>query len=198
MTGLEAMLFRRRLSQHGFEVHQFHYHSVSAELPQVLDNLESAILALGRPVHLVGHSLGGLVALSLVGARPNLPIGRVVLLGSPVNGSRAARAFTQWPGSSLLFGQLADAELVATTPRPANYAVEIGVIAGSQPIGVGRIFGVLPEPNDGTVSLDETVLEGATDSIVLPVSHTGMMVSQAVVASTAAFLANGRFSDRAT
>jgi len=198
MTGLEAMLFRRRLGQHGFDVHQFHYHSVSAELPQVLDNLQAAILALGRPVHLVGHSLGGLIALSLIGARPDLPIGRAVLLGSPVNGSRAARAFSQWPGASMLFGQLADVQLLSASPRPDRFAVEIGVIAGSQSLGLGRFLGNLPEPNDGTVAVDETVLAGAADSVVLPVSHTGMMVSQAVVAETAAFLDNGRFSDPET
>lgn len=195
MTGLEATLFRRRLGQHGFEVRQFQYNSLTAQLPQVVEELRSAVLAVERPVHLVGHSLGGLIALSLLIAHPELPIGRAVLLGSPVNGSRAARAFSRWPGASLLFGQLADAQILSGQARPTRYPVEIGVIAGSQSLGLGRFLGNLPEPNDGTVSVDETQLEGATESLVLPVSHTGMMISQSVVAATARFLATGGFSE---
>ena len=61
------------------------------------------------------------------------------------------------------------------------------------PVGIGRVLTSLPLPNDGTVCLDETELPGATASLVLDVSHTGMLYSSAVAASVARFLELGRF-----
>lgn len=72
-------------------------------------------------------------------------------------------------------------------------AREVGVIAGSLPVGIGRAFSELPVPNDGTVCLDETELTGATSRIVHEVSHTGMLFSSAVADSAVKFLASGRF-----
>jgi pimeloyl-ACP methyl ester carboxylesterase len=194
MTGVEATLFRHRLAQRGFAVRQFHYRSVTAALADVLEELRAEVLALPPPVHLVGHSLGGLVLLGLAERHPELPIGRVVLLGSPVNGSRAARAFVQLPGASLFFGGLADSELVAERPRRWNHPAALGVIAGSNSMGLGRFIGHLPLPNDGTVAVDETDLDGATEHLVLPVSHTGLLIADSVVEATVRFLREGRFS----
>ncbi|HXQ63862.1 MAG TPA: alpha/beta fold hydrolase [Steroidobacteraceae bacterium] len=198
MTGVEATLLRRRLAEHGFAVRQFHYRSATAPLPAVIEEFREAVLMLPSPVHLVGHSLGGLLVLRLVEAHPDLPLGRIVLLGSPVNGSESARAFLRMPGAALLFGTLAERELVRAETRAWRHAFDIGVIAGSHALGFGRFIGHLPQPNDGTVAVEETRLEGATDHLVLPVSHTGMLVSESVVRETVAFLATGRFSGAAT
>ena len=55
------------------------------------------------------------------------------------------------------------------------------------------MFADLPLPNDGTVCVEETDLEGAHARLVLDVSHTGMLLSSAVVAATVQFLATGSF-----
>jgi pimeloyl-ACP methyl ester carboxylesterase len=196
-TGLEAILLRQRLARRGFDVRPFHYRSLTAALPEVIVDFRAALLELPPPVHLVGHSLGGLVVLRLVDEHPELPIGRIVLLGSPVNGSASARAFVNLPGAAMLFGPLADAELLRPQPRVWRHPRELGVIAGSRPISFGRLFNRLPGPNDGTVTVDETRLQGATAHLVLPVSHTGMMLAESVVRETASFLSTGRFSARA-
>ena len=52
----------------------------------------------------------------------------------------------------------------------------------------------LPEPHDGAVAVEETRLPCARDHIVLPVSHSGMLLSQAVAEQAAAFLRDGRFA----
>jgi pimeloyl-ACP methyl ester carboxylesterase len=194
MTGLEATLFRHRLAHHGYAVRQFHYRSMTATSEDVVAELKDQVLALAPPVHLVGHSLGGLLVLRFAAAHPDLPLGRIVLLGSPVNGSRAARAFAALPGASIFFGSLAGAELLRETPPRWQGRAEVGVIAGSSPIGFGRFLGHLPEPNDGTVAVAETDLEGAADHIVLPVSHTGLLASEGVVRATVSFLNSGRFA----
>jgi len=42
----------------------------------------------------------------------------------------------------------------------------------------------------------ETCMPGATDHIVLPVSHLGMLISTQVAQETGLFLTEGRFSHR--
>jgi len=54
----------------------------------------------------------------------------------------------------------------------------------------------LPEENDGTVAVSETRMPGATDHIVLPVSHLGMLLSARVARETGSFLTQGRFTLR--
>ena len=56
----------------------------------------------------------------------------------------------------------------------------------------------LPEPNDGIVAVAETVIPGERDRIILPVSHSGMLVSRAVATQAAAFLRNGKFDHAAS
>ncbi len=61
-------------------------------------------------------------------------------------------------------------------------------------VGLGRLLGRMPAPNDGTVWLDETDLPGAAEQLRVHVSHTGMMFSAEVARQVAAFLRDGRFS----
>jgi pimeloyl-ACP methyl ester carboxylesterase len=145
------------------------------------------------PVHLVGHSLGGLVILEAFGAAGELSQGRVVLLGSPVQGSRAARAVAAWSLGPHLLGRLAAAELTRCEPRTWRGERELGIIAGSRSAGMGRLFAKLPAPNDGTVSVDETRITGAREHIVHDVSHTGMLMSAVVADSLVKFLNSGSF-----
>ncbi len=194
MTGLEATIFRHRLADHGYAVRQFHYRSMTALAEDVVAELRALVLELPPPVHLVGHSLGGLLVLRFAAAHPELPLGRLVLLGSPVNGSRAARGFASLPGASLFFGSLAGGELLRESRTRWDGLAEVGVVAGSHSLGFGRFLGHLPEPNDGTVAVEETELEGARDHVVLPVSHTGLLHSKPVVEVVARFLSSGRFA----
>ena len=193
MTGLEATLFRHRLAHAGYHVRQFHYRSMTAVADEVLEELDRAVTALPPPVQLVGHSLGGLLVLRYLGARPERGIGRAVLLGSPVNGSRSARAFARLPGMSIFFGPLAGAELLAESAPAWRGAARIGVIAGSHGIGFGRLLAALPEPHDGTVAVDETELPGIAAHRVVAATHTGMVFSDEVAQLVVAFLREGGF-----
>ena len=73
---------------------------------------------------------------------------------------------------------------------------ELGIVAGSVPLGMGRLLGSLALPHDGTVAVEETQLPGATDHIVLPVTHFSMLWSRAVADQVVAFLRRGRFERR--
>ena len=155
--------------------------------------LAERVHSLGDTVHVVAHSLGGLVACEAFSSHADLPPGRVVLLGSPVRGARAAREVAaRWYGPMML-GPLAVAELARERECAWTASREVGVIAGCRAAGLGRLFADLPAPNDGTVCVDETRLAGATAQLQLDVSHTGMLLSSMVVAATVRFLQSGAF-----
>jgi pimeloyl-ACP methyl ester carboxylesterase len=192
MTGIEASVLRGRLADYGFAVEQYHYRSVTADVESVVRELHARILAVPGPAHLVGHSLGGLVALRLAERLPDLELGNVVLLGSPVNGSQAARALASWPMGQWMLGSLPYQELLEGGRRWTR-GTPLGVIAGTHSVGLGRFVGRLREPNDGTVAVAETRLDGATEHLELPVSHMGMLLSEDVASLVANFLRLGTF-----
>jgi pimeloyl-ACP methyl ester carboxylesterase len=197
MNGLETFLLRNRLAEAGFEPSIFRYPSTQGDIGGAAAALSGHLREFGNgPVHLVGHSLGGLVILEAFKSRGELPQGRVVLLGSPVQGSRAARAVAAWSLGPHLLGRLAAAELTRREPRAWRTQRELGIIAGSRSAGMGRLFTELPAPNDGTVSVDETRLAGAKEHIVHDVSHTGMLMSAVVADSLVKFLISGSFGSR--
>jgi pimeloyl-ACP methyl ester carboxylesterase len=146
-------------------------------------------------LHLVGHSLGGLVILKLFegGDADQLPPGRIVLLGSPLNGSRAARNLARLPLGKKILGRGVDEELLSRRERRWQGQRELGVIAGSLGVGLGRLVGVGGAPSDGTILVDETRLPGIRAHLVLKVSHTGLPFSPTVARQTGAFLSSGNF-----
>src|SRR5579871_4774308 len=198
MSGGESLLLRRRLSQ-GFEleVHAFRYAAAASAMTEITGRLQRFVQGLrATRVHLVGHSLGGLVIYRFLERFPQQPPGRAVFLGTPSVASRAAvRAGHIRLVASLMGRSVAD-ELLR--PRERRWAFErpLGIIAGTQPLGLGQILARFDEDCDGTIAVSETRLPGATDHITLPVSHLGMLVSARVARETGAFLRTGRFSIR--
>ncbi|MFZ2508877.1 MAG: alpha/beta fold hydrolase [Steroidobacteraceae bacterium] len=195
MNGLESIVLRNRLARAGFEPSVFRYPSTRGDIVEAGAALAAELRSFDE-VHLVGHSLGGLVILAATESGHALPAGRVVLLGSPVQGSRVARTVAHWSIGLQLMGRLAAAELTRHDTRVWRSPRELGIIAGSRSAGMGRLFAELPVPNDGTVCVDETRLAGASEHIVLDVSHMGMLVSSPVATSVAEFLRTGRFSQQ--
>ncbi len=185
-------LIGRGLKRNGFDVHAFAYPTMGRSLQGNARALREFVAGLALDhVHLVGHSLGGLVILRMLDEYADLPPGRVVLLGSPVNGSAVGRRVADRRLFKPLVGRARAALENGFSPAPAGR--ETAVIAGSRPVGVGRLFGPLERPNDGTVSVAECRLEGARECI-LPVTHTGLVTAPSVVRAVAEFLRSGRFS----
>jgi pimeloyl-ACP methyl ester carboxylesterase len=193
LNGLEFFLLRDRLRAAGFAPTTLRYSSMQTTLSDAARQLADRLRSLGGRAHVVAHSLGGVIALEALAREQGLPEGRAVLLGSPVQGSRAAQAVSAWSAGPQLLGGLAVAELCRPCNRSWQQEREIGLIAGSRSAGLGRLFARLPQPNDGTICVDETELPGASAHLVLDVSHTGMLLSSAVAAATVQFLASGSF-----
>jgi len=144
-------------------------------------------------VHLVGHSLGGLLARALFHYFPDQRPGRIVTLGSPHEGSEAAAHLRRSAFWRYLMGRSV-AELLDGVPRGwVRPAREIGSVSGTRSLGLARfVYRGLPRPNDGLLTVGESALPGAGHR-ALPVSHTGMLFSRRVADEVIAFLARGRF-----
>ena len=193
MTGLEMHWLGIRLRACGFTPCYYHYASLSVTATEGAAELNTYIRDLGcRRVHILAHSLGGIVTLHLFRDFPDQPPGRVLLLGSPVLGSGVARIIATRSWTRPFLGRNAEGGL--TDPAPAwSGSRDIGTIAGIGGLGVGKLLGGLSEENDGTVSVVETRLAGATDSCLLDVSHMGMLLSSRVADKACSFLHHGRF-----
>jgi predicted alpha/beta hydrolase family esterase len=198
--GTESLWLRRRLEQElHAEARAFSYPSVTAQIADSARNLAEALAAIrATTLHLVGHSLGGLMIMKAFedgSLEPQLPPGRIVLLGPPLGGSRAARNLAAWPFGKVILGKVVREELLTHRQRRWAGGRPLGVIAGSLGFGIGRLTGPLGGPNDGTILVDETRLEGIADHLVLRVSHTGMLFAPAVARAAGVFLGTGRFGD---
>ncbi len=199
MPAAELLLFRYWLDgEHQFESRLFGYPSVAATLDENADRLHGYLEQEGLgDTHLVGHSLGGVVALRMLSRYPAAANGRVVCLGSPLSGSRAAQFLGNRKWGRAIIGRSLP-QVVMDQPA-GDWAIavaqrrEIGIIAGTTPVGLGRILTRFDGPNDGTVAVSETMLDGARDHLCMPVNHTGMVLSKDDARQTAAFLAHGEF-----
>jgi len=196
MHGLVMGWMARRIRYCGFDVHSFSYPSMRLTLHENAERLAQYCGQQGTPrVHIVAHSMGGLVALKMLEMTRHVQCGRLVLAGTPYTGSYAATRLARLSGGKTLLGK-SIAEWLSTARPSISGAEDVGVIAGTRGIGVGRLVAPdLPQPNDGVVTLAETQIPGVTQRITLPVSHSEMLVSRAVARQCCAFLRNGRFAE---
>lgn len=197
LTGLEGGILRKRLAKDlDADTRAFCYASVRSGISANAHALAKFLRDLrADTLHLVGHSLGGLVILKLFesGEGDELPPGRIVLLGSPLNGSQAARNLARLPLGKHILGRGVHEELLSPRERRWNGVRDLGVIAGSLSVGLGRLVGTRGAPSDGTIFVDETRLTGISQHLILKVSHSGLPFSAGVARQTAAFLNSGKF-----
>lgn len=190
--GWSMTAMAKRLRARGHQVLVFSYPTRGDDLDGHADDLYTLLTRTkADSLHLVGHSMGGLVILNMLSRYDELPPGRVVLMGSPVKGSGAVKRLEKLPGQKFLFGKVRDNLLQGVEHTPQGR--DTGVICGTRALGFGQISGRPDEPNDGSVTVSETQLDGLTDSIELPVAHSEMLVSTKVVEQVEQFLLYGMF-----
>ena len=184
-----------RIERAGYTVHRFTYPSVRINLAENSRRLAAFCSALAVPrVHLVGHSLGGLLIARMLDEAQRPDIGRVVFLGVPFVDSHAARRLGRVRvGAAAMGASIAEWLRGARPGGLARY--DIGVVAGNRGLGLGQwVAPDLPAPHDGTISVSETLVPGARDHIVLPVSHSEMVISLPVARQVVEYLRRGRFA----
>lgn len=187
MTPLAA-----RLQAAGLRCHLFSYPGRGRPLQAHAERLARTARELG-PAHFVGHSLGGLVVLETLLRHSETSAANVVLLGTPARGNFAGRRLAQHGWGRWFLGA---SKPLWREGRAAHWTrpEPLGVVAGTVALGLGRLFGALPGPNDGVVRVEETDVEGMRERIVLPVGHSMMLLSARVAAQVVAFLRDAHFS----
>jgi pimeloyl-ACP methyl ester carboxylesterase len=195
MTGLELGVLQHRLrADHGFDPSIFSYSSITGSMAEHVASLHAYVQAhKSERLHFVGHSLGGIVILKMLEAYDDIPPGRVVCLASPMQGSCAVDGFARWPFARAALGTAICEEVLSSKPRNWDGRRDVGIIAGSLSLGLGRLFADFHEASDGTLLVSETKLAGAKDHLVMPVSHSGIVFSAEVTAQIARFLREGAF-----
>lgn len=191
-----------RLGEAGFRVHNVRYDSTGEDPEALVADLREQLDACcaGDPVvHFVGHSLGGILARAYIAKEQPHNVGRVVMLAPPNHGSELVDTFgeTHWFGwilgpTARQLGTDPDS-LPNRLPAPTY---EVGVIAGTDTVNpVGSL--ILPDEDDGMVTLESTKLDGMTDFLVVPSSHAFIMRSSVVADQVVHFLREGHFEHEA-
>lgn len=181
------------LARRGFHVEYFAYPTATMPITETASMLQQRLFSLHTArVHLIGHSLGGLVIRQLFQDFPQQRAGCVITLGTPHRGSEVVRrAVAQgWAGRVLGANRQVLADGFST---PWKHMNPLGSVAGRLPVGaLGLIYGI-ERPHDGLISVAETRVEGSADHVVLPVSHLSALFSQDCYQQISHFLENRGF-----
>jgi pimeloyl-ACP methyl ester carboxylesterase len=196
VRGWEMNVLRRRLRRLGYRVRQFRYRSMMLGLDENCRRLRQFLRETeGDTVHVIGHSMGGVLIRRVFEEDPDPRPGRLVAIGSPLLDCWVGRRFSQLHPiiGRLLIGRTV-ADWIARPVDPVWHgAREFGVIAGTFRFGVGAIFPSHPNPTDGVILLEETRLTGLRDHLTIRLNHFGMLFSRRCAAQIARFLATGAF-----
>lgn len=184
-TDLGLRCLGRRIARTGMTVTYYRYASWRESLEKSSRGLRELVRrSAGCTVHLLGHSMGGIVIARMLEGGSPPEVGKVALLGSPIRGSAIVTAVSGNPVGRFLIGPAALEGIVENRPpAPANRPLL--VVAGTSPLGIGLLFG-LPRPNDGWIQVSETQVEGAK-TILSGAWHFGLLFSSKVAEGVCAF-----------
>lgn len=188
----------RALQEAGYDVRNIAYDSTKQPLETLAgETVPRAVQECGdaSTVHFVTHSMGGILLRQYLEHDDISRIGRVVMLGPPNQGSEVVDAYADFPGFEYFGGpaglQLGTGE--SSIPRHLGpVAVDVGIIAGTRSINP-ILSTLLPDKDDGKVSVASTRVAGMNDHIEMPVNHVFMMRNEDVFQQIIHYLEYGAF-----
>jgi len=162
------------------------------------DAISKALLKCDKAekVNFVTHSMGGILVRQYMQNNTIENIGRTVMLGPPNQGSELADFFANNPLFTYYNGPAGKQLGTGESSLPIKLGkvdFEVGVIAGNK--NYNPAFAKLtPGEHDGKVSVARSEVEGMSDHLVMPVTHTFMMQNDAVIEQVRYFLNYGEFN----
>ena len=189
--------YRPPLEKAGFQVFPFDYPSTRVDLDSAANYLHQVVESLDGVdrLHIVAHSMGGVVTRTYRAKHRDERLTRLVLVGSPQQGAELADLMRD--KANLLFKPLfgpAGQQLITDSngflkklPTPD---IEFAVIAGGHP--PNGFNPLIAGDDDGIVSLESTRLAGAADFLQLESLHLALNRNETAHAATVRFLQSGR------
>jgi len=175
MHGMAMQPLRKKLQKLGYETQVLSYNTIAIDESSLFDSIDHTLNPLTTNV-LVGHSLGGLmIKRYLANRKPTTQlISHVVAIGSPLRGAS-------------IVGRIQDLGLGAILGNSPHHGLnkhddawdfpqKLGSIAGTIPIGARPLL--IRNDNtmsDGTVTVEETKLDGMQDHIEVKQTHTSLI-----------------------
>lgn len=186
-----------RLSEQGYKVLNIDYPSRSYSIEQLAEKTISDALSKceGMSVSFVTHSMGGILVRQFLSNHSVKNLNKVVMLGPPNKGTEIVDKLGNMPGFHFVNGdagmQLGTGALsVPNQLGKANF--DVGIIAGTQSINL-LLSSLIPDADDGKVSVESTKIEGMNDHIEMPTTHVFMMRNDAVINQVISYLKQGQF-----
>jgi len=194
----------KRLTENGFVVINTGYPSTTVTVEAIAEKYLGAMVDQCRKknaskIHIVTHSLGGIVVRQYLQAH-TLPKGsRIVMIAPPNKGSELADKLGSFSIYKWLNGPAGQVlgtgpDSLPNTLKPVRG--EIGVIAGNATFNPWFSW-LIPGDDDGKVSVRNTRLAEMNDFIVVFSSHSFIMRHAKVMEQAAYFLKNGKFDHAA-
>ncbi|WP_445356055.1 esterase/lipase family protein [Microbulbifer sp. EKSA008] len=148
-----------------------------------------------QEINFVTHSMGGILVRQYLHSAEIKNLNRVVMLGPPNKGSEVVDKLGTFPGFKFMFGdaglQLGTGEM--SVPNELGSAdFDVGIIAGTRSINL-ILSRLIPETDDGKVSVTSTKLDGMNDHLQMPVTHVFMMKDKKVISQVIHYLKHGFF-----
>lgn len=183
------------LHEAGYETLSVPYASFRKSMNEIVDDVEAELRKVddGKMVHVVTHSMGGIVLRYLVERVPELVQGKVVMLAPPNQGSEIIDWLDQLPIKSLVRRLVGPGGMELATHQvrkkvPGFSAErEVAVVMGRK-WTVPFFTPLLDGEHDGIVSVERGKVEGMSEMEVLNVDHTFMMAEGQVREKVLSFL----------
>lgn len=160
----------------GYEVWNLTYPSTLYPIEDLAETWIAPQLdrAAARRVHVVTHSLGGVILHDCLQRHRPSGLGRVVMTSPGLRGSEALEVYRHHPLYRLIYGPasweggIEDDAFARRLAPMVDY--DLGVVAGSLSLDpLANSF--IPWPHDGKISAGRTRLDGLSDHILLPLPH---------------------------
>jgi hypothetical protein len=187
----------KRLIAEGYTVINIDYPSREHSIETLAESVISRALerCKNRQINFVTHSMGGILVRQYLSQHTINNLNRVVMLGPPNKGSEVVDKLCNTPGFNFINGdagmQLGTGEF--SIPSKLGCAdFNLGIIAGNQSIN-WILSRLIPDRDDGKVSVTSTKLDGMNDHIEIETTHPFMVRNEKVIEQVVHYLKSGHF-----